>query len=104
MLTDEVETVEPLFKAQNGTVHWWKVKLKGREARFACHQNFFALYGDLNLGDKVQYEVSKAKLSKGGVQGVDVKEGYLLFNLLRKVEVKSVMEEMTSLVQKGTES
>ena len=81
-LEGEVERVLPLFKTQDGTTFSWAVKLKGREAVFAIHQNWFALYGSLKPGDRVRYVVSKAKLGED-----------LLFDKLRKVEKEAGFEE-----------
>ena len=88
----EIEKVSPLFKAQNRTVYWHLVKLKDRPEEFALHQNFFGFYGDLKAGDKVEFELSKAKLGKDGSQGVN-KKGYLLFDKLRKIETEKPLEE-----------
>jgi len=97
-----VETVEPLHEAQNGSVFWFKVKLEGVDGEFALHANWFALHGDLNPGDRVSYEVSKAKLDRRGSQTVNAEEGYLLFDKLRKSEgEKSLEEEMKRLVKEG---
>ncbi|MFQ6077115.1 MAG: hypothetical protein ACE5Z5_13460 [Candidatus Bathyarchaeia archaeon] len=97
----EVEQVSPLWKAQDGTTVWWTVKLKGQEALFALHNNWFALFGTLKPGDKVRYEVSKAKLGKDVSQGVD-QEGLLLFKKLRRVEEGGALEEeMVKLVEEG---
>lgn len=86
MIKGEIEKVETLFRTQDGTPSWWAVRLKGRPEEFALHQNWMALHGDLNPGDRVRYVVSKAKL-----------EGCLLFEQLRKLE-----EEMVKLVEEGT--
>ena len=59
-----VERVLPLRKAQDGTMSWWAVKLKGREGVFALNQNWIALYGSLKPDDRVRYVVSKAKLGQ----------------------------------------
>jgi len=89
-----VETVEPLYKGQNGTVFWFKVKLEGVPEEFALHQNWLSAHGDLNPGDRVRYEVSGGKLKRGGSQTVKAEEGYLLFEKLRKIEeVKEEWEE-----------
>ena len=83
----EIEKVEPLWKAQNGFVYWHLVKLRGRPEEFALHQNWFAFYGDLKPGEKVEYTLSKAQLGAGGTQGIN-KKGHLLFEKLRKIEPK----------------
>jgi len=85
MTEGTVESVKPLFRDVSGYPFWWEVKLKERPEPFALHRNWFALFGDLNPGEKVEYEVSKAKLDEDGSQGID-REGRLLFDKLRKIE------------------
>lgn len=88
-----VESVKPLVKARSGTVIWREVRLKGVEKPFALHMNWFVYYGEtLKPGDKVEYILSKAKLDKDGSQGVD-REGWLLFDRLRKVKREAKLEE-----------
>lgn len=81
---DIVESVKTLDVARSGTVVWFEVKLKGRAEPFALHMNWFGEFGELNVGDRVSYVESKAKLGKDGGQGID-KEGWLLFDKLRKM-------------------
>jgi len=98
----EVERVLPLFKSQDGAVFWWAIKLKGQENVFALNQNWFALHRALNVGDKVEYIISKAKLGYDGSQAVD-REGYFLFDKLRRTKgEKTLEEEMMKLVEEGT--
>jgi len=81
----EIEKVEPLFRDVAGNSFWYLVKLKGRPEEFALHKNYFAFFGKLEAGDKVEYVISKAKLGPDGSQGID-RKGYLLFDKLRKIE------------------
>lgn len=74
-----VESVEPLWKDDEGRAAFFKVTLKDKPEPFALHQNWFAAFGDLNPGDHVIYEPSEAKLAE---------YGYVLFNKLIKVEEK----------------
>jgi len=101
MIEGEVEKVEPLFMDVGGHRFWWEVKLKGRPESFALHRKWFALFGDLNPGDRVRYVISKAKLGKDGSQRID-RKGWLLFEKLRRVEEeKPLEEEMMKLVEEG---
>ncbi len=93
-----VEKIEPLFKDQAGDPFWFLVKLQNDSNEYALHSNWFGAYGqfdekgdrerqELTLGDRVEFEVSKAQLGKDGSQGIDRKV-WLLFDKLRKIEEK----------------
>lgn len=99
MFESVVEKVEPLFKSQGGETFWWQVKMKDCQEEYALHQNWFTIYETLKLGDKVEFEVSKARLGKDGTQGID-KKGWLLFDKLRKVEETKPMEGEGERTQK----
>lgn len=103
MVVDVVASVKPLVEARDGAVIWWEVKLDGFKEPFALHMNYFASYKQsLKPGDQVEYVVSNVKLGFDGTQGVD-REGWLLFEKLRKLEEKkSLEEEMLNLVEEGT--
>lgn len=77
-----VECVQVLWKGQDEIPCWWMVKLTDVKEAFALHRNWLNLHGDLNPGDKVEYEASKAKI-----------EECLLFNKLRKIEEEKPLEK-----------
>jgi hypothetical protein len=76
-----VEVLEPLGTAIDGTVAWYRLRIKDAPEEFALHRNWIVRHGDLKPGDRILYEASKARLPGDGNDG----RGWILFERLRRI-------------------